>query len=159
MKKLLFMGMLLSILVACGDTGPMGPQGPQGIQGEQGEPGPVGSMGPVGAAGPQGAMGPEGIVGPQGLEGIAGLDGAPGKDGEDGKDSVIAVLNPCGQQSDYDEVFFQFSNGLVYAVYANVKADKIHLVQLVPGSWITTDGTRCAFDFTSDNTITNERNY
>ena len=123
-----------------------------GIPGPQGPVGPMGPQGPVGAQGPQGVVGPQGETGPQGEQGIAGLPGSPGQD------ALVAVLDPCGKQSQYDEVFFEFSDGKIYAVYAHVKSGKVHLVQMVPGNWVTTDGTGCYFTVTSDYEIVNEHN-
>lgn len=138
-------------LLTCTDgTSAVITNGLDGADGVVGEMGPMGPAGPMGAQGPQGVIGPQGETGEQGIQGIQGLPGAPGAN------SIIEVINPCGQQSNYDEVFFRFSNNLVYAVYADILANSIHLVQMVAGNWVTTDGTGCYFTFTSDGQITNE---
>jgi hypothetical protein len=150
-KTLLFAIAFLA-LTACGSDG---------LNGKNGAEGPRGIQGPTGQRGPLGPQGIPGLPGLNGAAGIPGEDGEPGingADGTNGQDSIIEVIDPCGKQSDTDEVFFRLSDGLVYAVYADVKGSKIHLVQLIPGNWVTTDQTGCYFTFNADQTLSNEHN-
>lgn len=86
--------------------------------------------------------------GSNGSDGLDGQDGVDGADGAPGLNALVEVIDPCGQESSYDEVLFRFSDGNLYAVYAS--GNKIHLTELVPGTYITTDGTDCTFTVTED---------
>ena len=82
-----------------------------------------------------------------------------GENGLPGQDSIIAIIDPCGKQSNTDEIFMKLSTGQTLAVYADPSIGKIHLVELVQGSWVTTDLTRCAFSVDASGNIYNEYNY
>lgn len=86
------------------------------------------------------------------------FDGINGTNGTNGQDGIIAIIDPCGKQSNTDEIFLKLSTGQIIAVYADQGASKIHLVELVEGSWVTTDGTKCYFSVNSEGDIYNMHN-
>jgi hypothetical protein len=85
-----------------------------------------------------------------------------GKDGEDGKPgqstpyTITGLLDPCGRQGVFDEVLLVLEGGQVLAHYS--QGNKQFLTVLLPGSYITTDGTNCLFTLNADSTLSNERN-
>lgn len=103
--------------------------------------------------GPAGPQGERGLPGIDGVDGKDGLDGKDGQDGQDGLNALVEIIDPCGTETNYDEVLFRFSDGNLYAVYSDGKK-KIHLVKLVPGTYKTTDGTNCIFTITPELEVT-----
>jgi hypothetical protein len=79
---------------------------------------------------------------------VCGNDEVLVLNGKDGKDAIIEVIDPCETETKYDEVFFRFSDDNLYAVYHD--KGKTHLVELIPGNYVTTDGTDCKFEVTTD---------
>lgn len=70
----------------------------------------------------------------------------------------IALIDPCGYTAGhYNEVFIKFSNGTILASFSdNANGQNTRFSVLVPGSYITTDGTGCKFTVDSSGNITNE---
>lgn len=118
-----------------GENGDRGTDGNNGIEGERGE---QGVQGIEGATGPVGPMGREGEQGERGEPGIDGING------NDGKDSVIEIIDPCGKESEFDELLLRFSDNKLYAIYFDGKK-LAFLTEIVDGVYDTTDGTNCTF--------------
>lgn len=134
-----------------------------------GPPGKDGLRGPVGPEGPAGtgctvmqasngavincAGGTSAVV-------LNGEDGADGVDGEDGADAAptaytfTEVIDPCGQESTFDEVLFRMHNGDLIALYYDKKKKESFLTTIGPGNYITTDGTGCSFSVGTDMSVT-----
>ena len=93
----------------------------------------------------------DGSIGPEGEPGEQGEEGEQGARGEMGEPSIIEIIDPCGEESSYDEILFRLSDDLIYAVYSDKK--KVHLVELIPGHYVTTDGTDCAFIVTDEGEV------
>jgi hypothetical protein len=90
--------------------------------------------------------GHDGAQGPPGSTGKAGLTGPAGNDGEG---AVIEVITPCpGIPGNYPEVLWRITGGKLYAVYAS--GQNIHLTEVIPGHYVTTDGRNCYFSVTQD---------
>jgi hypothetical protein len=88
---------------------------------------------------------------------LNGQNGEDGTDGEDGSDApptaftVTAIIDPCGQQSQWDEVLLKLANGQIIASFSqNASGLNTRFVSLLPGSYITTDGTACQFTVDSN---------
>jgi len=73
--------------------------------------------------------------------------------GQDGKDALVETIDPCGKKSSFDEVLLRFSDGRLYAVYADIVHLKVHLVVVIDGSYVTTDGTGCYFQVVNGQVI------
>jgi len=95
--------------------------------------------------------GEAGAPGEEGAEGEQGPEGGQGVRGEQGESPIIEIIDPCGKESSYDEVLFRLSDDLIYAVYSD--KEKVHLVELIPGTYTTTDSTNCKFTVTEDNDV------
>lgn len=97
----------------------------------------VGATGANGQNGSNGTNGTNGAQGPQGLQGPAGLPSAF---------SVVDILNPCGTNGSFDEVFLRLQNGIVLASFSdNSNGNNTRLSLLRTGSYGTTDGYSCSF--------------
>jgi hypothetical protein len=164
MKYLSLIGIVLMVIVAI-MLASCGPAPKDGINGKDG----VGIMGPVG---PTGDAGPAGISGVDGTSCTVsevsngaviqcsdtlvlvknGTDGVDGKDAPQSSYMVTEIIDPCGIQSAYDEVFLRFANGEVLAHYSD--GVKQHFVLVTPGTWMTTDNTNCIFTVHQDLTLT-----
>jgi len=86
-----------------------------------------------------------------GKDGTDGEDGVDGKDGEDapvGTYTFTESIDPCGSESQFDEVLFRTGAGELVAHYS--KGNKQFLTFIGPGSYKTTDGTNCLFTVNSD---------
>lgn len=82
------------------------------------------------------------------FSGPAGPAGPPGPQGEPGESSIIEVVPTCpGIPGNYPEVLWRL-DGKLYAVYAS--GQKIHLTELTPGNYVTTDGRNCHFTVDND---------
>lgn len=94
-----------------------------------------------------GATGPQGSEGPQGEEGAS----APASPYE-----VTQVIDPCGDAPGiYDEVFLKMANGTLIASFSdNAAGNNTRLSILVPGSYVTTDGSNCHVTVHNDGTVT-----
>jgi hypothetical protein len=168
-------------IVQTGPAGESGPQGPSGVDGKsctvnqtsQGAEitcpdgsGAVVLNGNTGAAGSNGADGSSCSVN-QMSNGATILctDGTNAAilNGQDGADapataySIIEMKDPCGDQSGFDEVLLKTANGKWIAHFAS--GINQFLTVLTPGTYQTTDSTRCRFSLDSSGNIVNEVNY
>lgn len=127
---------IIVLLFAC--------QGPRGATGPAGVPGMDGTTGPQGEPGPNGNDGKDGANGSDGSPGQPGSPGAPGVVG-----SIVTPVLPCpGIVGPYAEVLFCVDERL-YAVYDGGTPGQVHYTEVVPGSYVTTDGRSCHFTVTS----------
>jgi hypothetical protein len=131
-----------------GNNGVDGQTGSQGPQGVAGSVGPTGAVGATGAQGLQGAQGPQGAVGPAGPQGLPGTN-AP-------TPIPIVIINPCGDAPGiYDEVILKLPDGTLLASFSdNASGLNTRLSALVPGTFITSDGSTCIFTVHSNGTVT-----
>lgn len=127
-----------------GKEGLNGINGQAGQDGRDGRNGEDGIQGPQGETGATGDTGLDGRDGEDGANGRDGTDGLNGSNGTDGKDAVIEIINPCGQQSELDEVILRFNEDTLYAVFFDGKKLAFMTI-LVDGDYTTTDGTECKF--------------
>lgn len=146
--------------------------GPRGEKGEPGLPGQAGPAGPAGSSGRDGSNGRDGSscsaqrtsngATIQCTDGTGAVifDGQKGEDGEDAPPtaySVVEILDPCGDQSGFDEVLLRTASGKWIAHFSG-HGDNF-LTILTPGTYRTTDSTRCEFTLNAGGQITNEHNY
>ena len=139
-------------IIVCGGVEIMPvPEGEQGIAGQDG------SNGEDGQDGRDGESGTDGLSGSDGRDGIDGSNGNNGLDGNDGLSALVKVIDPCGPQTNWDEVLFQMNGKAcneegvctdIFAVF--YQGNKIFLTGLYPGAYQTTDGTKCNFKVTDD---------
>lgn len=151
-----------------GEKGETGEQGPAGAPGQRGSDGNTGAPGVDGEAGTDGADGSScsatrvingvEISCTDGTHAVV-IDGAPGTDGEDAPPtaySVVEMLNPCGTQSQFDEILLKTASGKWIAHFSS--GGNQFLTVITPGTYRTTDGTNCYFTLNNDGTITGEHN-
>lgn len=92
-----------------------------------------------------GSDGEKGETGPEGEQGPAGDTGAPGPTGQAGTSLTIQSIIPCpALVGSFPEVLFCI-NDTLYAVYDGSGKQDVHLTQIIPGSYVTTDGRSCHF--------------
>lgn len=80
-----------------------------------------------------------------------GRDGTNGVNGLDGVSPALPnnvtfitdIVDPCGQESQFDEVILVLSDGSLLAHYSH--GNRQFLVRLSDGDYVTTDGTGCHF--------------
>lgn len=87
-------------------------------------------------------------------DGTVGAVGPAGQDGEDGSSSplsITSIVDPCGDAPGiYDEVFLKLANGTLLASFSdNANGNNTRFSVLVPGSYVTTDGSNCHFSVDS----------
>lgn len=89
-----------------------------------------------GLAGPAGPQGPQGNTGPQGPAGPVSPM------------SIVSVIDPCGDAPGiYDEVLLKLQNGTIIASFSdNANGKNTRFSLLVPGNYVTTDDSSCAFN-------------
>lgn len=77
-----------------------------------------------------------------------------------GYTSIVAVYNPCGNQSSADEVFLKLSSGKYLASFSDSASGlNTRFSQLYDGTFQTTDATHCTFSVSGGGTvISNEHN-
>lgn len=95
------------------------------------------------------------IVGPQGIAGANGRDGVDGSDGvngTNGADAFVEVIDPCGKETNLDEVLFRLADGRLFAYFESGSNRYLTLVQ--PGTYQTADGTHCVFTVTESGDVT-----
>jgi hypothetical protein len=98
--------------------------------------------------------GNNGLNGSDGVNGVDGTNGTNGTDGRDGVDTsmtaytVVEVIDPCGRQTMFDEIMLRLANGQLMAVYADPSNQFLTFVP--PGTYMTTDGTKCIFTVTPE---------
>lgn len=108
--------------------------------------------------GENGQAGTDGSDGQDGVDGIDGTDGTNGTDAPPSAFSVVNVIDPCGDTPGIiDEVLLQLGNGtLLASVSDKVNGENTRLSVLLPGTYKTTDDSKCNFTVTSANQLTNE---
>lgn len=135
-----------------GQDGNQGPAGDTGAQGAQGQPGTQGPQGDKGDKGDAGEQGPAGQDGAQGAQGTQGTPGEQGPAAPTPEYQVTEIIDPCGDQSQFDEVLLRMANRQLIAHYASGVTQFLTIVG--PGSYVTTDGTNCYFTIDSDLNVT-----
>lgn len=96
-----------------------------------------------------------------GVDGADGNDGVDGQDGSDGADapptafSPVGLIDPCGDAPGiYDEVFLQLANGMILASFSsNASGLNTRFSVLIPGNYVTTDGSNCHFSVNSSGQV------
>ncbi len=166
-----FNWLVILALLGCGYTPPKDQCIGNGTECEHEEP--VVIRGEPGPAGPQGERGPAGTDGSPGRDGrdgssctatrasngavIACTDGTSVLilDGENGEDApptaytITEMIDPCGNQSGFNEVLLRLANRTLIAHFS--QGNKQFLTVIGPGNYITTDGHGC--QFTVDNNL------
>jgi hypothetical protein len=153
-----------------GTNGTNGTNGTDGAPGEQGPAGPAGSDGAsctvqAVAADPAGPAPNGGALLSCGSTSTLVFNGAPGEPGPQGEPgtpapptaySVVAVIDPCGDAPGiFDEVFLRLANGQVIASFSDDGGGtNTRLSVLIDGSFITSDGSTCAFAVSTDTSTT-----
>lgn len=121
--------------------GAIGAKGEKGDKGEKGEQGETGEKGEQGIAGQNGKDGEKGEKGDQGERGAPGLSANITY-------SIVEIIDPCGRQhpQGLDEVILKLGNGTYLAsVSDSHNGTNTRFSILSPGTYQTTDGTRCTF--------------
>lgn len=64
--------------------------------------------------------------------------------------TIVETINPCGDSPSvtYEEVLLRLSDGRILAHYAS--GYNQFLVELLPGNYVTTDGSNCHFSITNN---------
>jgi hypothetical protein len=135
-----------------GTNGQDGIDGQDGVDGVDGDPGNPGRDGIDGTDGVDGQDGSSCSV-RKTVEGaiIQCEDGTSaviwnGTNGHNGADAILEVVDLCKNADRYGEVLFRLSDKELYGVYSD--KDKVHMVRVSAGTWITTDGFSCKFQVT-----------
>lgn len=170
-----------------GPVGPSAERGPVGETGSQGSPGESCTVAEIPGGAeitcPDGST----TVISDGENGTDGIDGEKGSAGsscsvtqqingstiicEDGTSAVILngvnapptaysiteMKDPCGNQPGFDEILLKTASGYWIAHFAS--GANQFLTILTPGTYVTTDTTRCMFTLDNNGTIVNEHNY
>lgn len=101
--------------------------------------------------------GTDGSDGQDGNDGIAGATGPKGDPGEPGSDAPpnpltpVELVDPCGDTPGvFDEVFLRMYSGILLASFSDNSGGKnTRLSVIIPGSYVTTDGSNCHFQVNS----------
>lgn len=145
---------IVSETVVCdGTTGSTGPQGPAGASCT------VKSVDPDPAVAPNGGAlitcGSTSTLVLNGAPGATGPQGQPGTPAPPTAYSVVNVIDPCGPSGGADEVFLELANGTLVASFSdNAAGQNTRLSILNDGSYVTSDGTNCAFTLSTDTSVT-----
>jgi hypothetical protein len=185
MKKLIYIFGFLFLTACCGKPGVNGLDGIKGDKGDTGNVGAPGVPGQDGLPGSdghsalfsQGAasislcanggvvlnagvdMNDDDVLQTSEIKSTSvtcnGLNGAPAVPNPF---DVISLIDPCGATpGHYNEVFIKFTNGTMLASFSDsASGNNTRFSVLVPGSYVTTDGTGCHFTVNSGGVITNE---
>lgn len=162
-------------MIGCGEckyvTGPAGPKGDTGAVGATGTNGAAGANGADGVGCSVVQVSPGGpapfggaivtcasgsvllVNGAPGADGHDGHDGTNGADGHDGADApptaftIVGMIDPCGTQGQFDEVFLVLANGKAIASFSeNSNGKNTRLWEVRDGIGLqTTDDTGCVF--------------
>ena len=126
-----------------------------GAVGDQGEKGDTGDTGDTGA---QGEKGDKGDQGDQGQKGDTGSQGPAGQSAPVTPFSAVTIVDPCGDKSGvYDEVLLKLADGTILASFSDdVNGKNTRFSLLNPGSYMTTDSSRCFFTIDSNMNIVNQ---
>jgi hypothetical protein len=167
MKNLMLIYLLVLVGIAFSGCeyfkGPQGDPGQVGLEGASCVVNQLSNGAEIVCGGVTKAVILNGTNGSDGSNGLNGNDGANGRDGTNGTNgvdglnaptipyTVVAIIDPCGKQSAYDEVLLKLENGNILAHYSD--GNKEFLTFVGPGSYRTTDGTSCAFTVFPDMTV------
>jgi hypothetical protein len=67
--------------------------------------------------------------------------------------NIVGIVDPCGPSGGlFDEVFLRSGNGQLIASFGT--GNSVRFSILVPGNYVTTDGTNCQFSVDADNVVT-----
>lgn len=126
-------------------TGPRGDIGPRGDTGDRGDAGSHCTViQGIGSAEIRCEDGTSATI-RDGNNGNDGSDGAPGDDAE------IGVVDPCDDHpTKTDQIFFVIHNKVFTT---SIKSGKPYISQVLPGSYITVDGTNCPYTVDQDGLI------
>ena len=137
-----------------------GINGTNGTNGTDGAPGASCTVQAVAPSGPAPNGGALIVCGSTSTLVLNGAPGAPGPQGQPGPPapptafSVVAIIDPCGDASGIiDEVLLRLANGQVLTSLSdNANGTNTRLGVLGDGSFVTTDGSNCAFTLSTDTT-------
>lgn len=76
------------------------------------------------------------------------LNGENGKDASPTMYSIKEIIDPCGKQASFDEVLLRLQDNTLLAHYS-AKGNEF-LTVVTPGTYQTTDGTKCVFKVDSN---------
>lgn len=155
MKHVILIVLLLN-MVACGRNVFEGPQGNTGVAGPAGPKGAnaapcsVTQVAPEGAAPNGGALvscNGESVLILNGASGQNGTNGLNGQDAPPTAYTITGVIDPCGTQGQFDEVFLVLANGSAIASFSgNTSGYMTRLWEVRDGvNLMTTDDTGCIF--------------
>lgn len=65
--------------------------------------------------------------------------------------TIVDLIDPCGQEADFDEVLLKLYNGQYLVHFSH--GGKQFLSTIGTGSYVTTDGTNCHFTINQDGTV------
>jgi len=105
-----------------------------------------------------------GINGANGVDGVDGAQGPKGDQGDAGADGVsptftaIQLIDPCeDQQGIMDEILLRLSDGTIIAsVSDKANGENTRFSVITPGSYMTTDGSKCYFTVDASGNIVNQ---
>lgn len=108
-----------------------------------------------------GADGRDGVNGTNGSNGTNGTDGHDGVNGTNGHDGAAAQLGPYAPvdlvvpcpsvPGSFRETFLKLQNGTVIASFSDTASGQnTRFTQVVPGTYVTTDGRNCLFTMHND---------
>lgn len=83
---------------------------------------------------------------------VVGPKGDKGDDGKDGLDAIMEIVDPCGDAPGiYDEVLIRMNDGRLLASFSDAASGQnTRFSIIVPGSYVTTDGSNCHFTVNPD---------
>lgn len=162
------------LLIGCGKPETL--QGPAGVIGATGATGAAGLNGvgctvqpvAVGAVAPNGGAivtcgaaqtlilnGVSGSNGTNGVNGTNGTNGLNGTNAQPSAYSIVGLIDPCGQQTQFDEVFLRMSSGALIASFSkDTGGTMTRLWEVRDGvNLMTTDDTNCVFSVSTSGGI------
>lgn len=97
-------------------------------------------------------------AGDTGLKSFDVCNGAAGSNGLNAAPTPftpVAIIDPCGDTANiFDEVFLKLANGTLLASFSDkANGQNTRWSILVPGNYITTDGSNCHFTVTSSGNV------
>lgn len=96
---------------------------------------------------------------------VQSTDICNGENGANGEDAPVpapytpvSVIDPCGDKSGvFDEILLRLSNNQILASFSdNANGQNTRFSLLIPGSYMTTDGSHCYFSVDNNGNIVNE---
>lgn len=77
-------------------------------------------------------------------------NGAIGPQGPAGLNAILEVIDPCGDETDFDEVLLRLADNTLIAI---IESKHDYATVIRPGTYRTSDGTNCIFTVTADGRI------